>query len=510
MKQKRIYNAVLTWFIPLIMSVIFGVICFESTNPICNNPGADSLCFSLIGRGMSEGMVPYRDFVDNKGLILYFLNALPQVIFPYEYFMSFGIWIFEILFLYITLIFIHKSARLMDIKFPIIIQLLFLTFLYLFIEGGNLCEEYSLCFSMVGTYYVLKYIKEDASSNHLLYSFIVGIMFILCFFTRPNNAFPLFIMILGILIYLIARKKYCEIFKCVVGCIISFCAIVIPIIIYLYINGALEDCIMQSFLANLEYSSVSGGIYNLIGKTYFLLATGMFIITLLSSLIYMIMHKKSMPDLFIGAITIMVGLLSLWSSIMSGYSFLHYLMIPLVALIMGIILLFSVFCEIVDIFSVKMGSRIKPELACYMIVLILFCICCVKLPVRVNNFVQIWKERIVTYKENGGVNDKQKEILEIMKKIPISDRDSICTLAPIGYNYFFLYSNTYPCYRLFVCHDLFKAVIPGLEEEYNTFMQENPPKFLILTQKELTKEIEHDYVLFDAYNNGKVMIMKKK
>ena len=42
--------------------------------------GCDASFFTLVGRGMLNGMVPYRDFYDLKGPYFFFIQALGQFI----------------------------------------------------------------------------------------------------------------------------------------------------------------------------------------------------------------------------------------------------------------------------------------------------------------------------------------------------------------------------------------------------------------------------------------------
>lgn len=50
------------------------------TSPFTSLPGGDAAFFRLVGQGMTQGMLPYRDFFDMKGPYLFLIEYLAQLI----------------------------------------------------------------------------------------------------------------------------------------------------------------------------------------------------------------------------------------------------------------------------------------------------------------------------------------------------------------------------------------------------------------------------------------------
>ena len=68
--------------------------------------GYDSAIFATVGNALNKGRVLYTEIVDNKGPLIYFIDALGLTI-NYD----FGIFIIEFIFLFIGAIFLYKTAK---------------------------------------------------------------------------------------------------------------------------------------------------------------------------------------------------------------------------------------------------------------------------------------------------------------------------------------------------------------------------------------------------------------
>ena len=67
--------------IPSGLALLLGVFWFAHHNPIMGfTPGTDDSVYLYIGQQMLKGAAPYRDVFDNKGPLLYSLNALGLVL----------------------------------------------------------------------------------------------------------------------------------------------------------------------------------------------------------------------------------------------------------------------------------------------------------------------------------------------------------------------------------------------------------------------------------------------
>ena len=64
----------------MLLSALFLGICSKSSPLYPLNDWVDVHCFFTVGRGILEGIVPYRDLYEQKGPVLYFLYALAAIV----------------------------------------------------------------------------------------------------------------------------------------------------------------------------------------------------------------------------------------------------------------------------------------------------------------------------------------------------------------------------------------------------------------------------------------------
>lgn len=255
MKKKINYY----YLILLLVAIGFVIINSFSTVLYGSSGNIDSSIFNIIGKYWSKGYVPYIDLFDHKGPIIFFINMLGWLLFNNER----GILFFQIIAIYVSLIFLWKITKLEFSDknkkkglFLVILSLSYLVVTYFF---GNMTEEFCLPFIIASMYYNLKYIKgyvEDKTTNHnLKYSLLYGISFAVCFLTRVTNAVSICAGIIAILYILIKEKKYKEIIKnglCFIG---GFLLLVVPFAIYFALNNSFNEFLNGTIFFNIEYAA---------------------------------------------------------------------------------------------------------------------------------------------------------------------------------------------------------------------------------------------------------------
>jgi len=88
-------------FIYLIfISTLFLLFYSYTTSPLYLNEGMDSTIYKTMGLGILEGKIPYRDLFDHKGPVVFYINALGQLIMSGRQ----GIFLLQIISLSISLI----------------------------------------------------------------------------------------------------------------------------------------------------------------------------------------------------------------------------------------------------------------------------------------------------------------------------------------------------------------------------------------------------------------------
>ncbi len=85
------------------IKLILFLLCFIVLVPVSPAlqpiPHRDSGVFLYIGQGVLEGKIPYLDFWDHKGPLIYYINALGLFLFKESYW---GVWLMELFFLTIS------------------------------------------------------------------------------------------------------------------------------------------------------------------------------------------------------------------------------------------------------------------------------------------------------------------------------------------------------------------------------------------------------------------------
>lgn len=88
----------------MLLASALMLLVFSASSPLYpTNPWADANCFHTMARGIVNGLLPYRDLIEQKGPLLYFLHVPAVLIFPDGFF---GVYLLEILalaaFMYIS------------------------------------------------------------------------------------------------------------------------------------------------------------------------------------------------------------------------------------------------------------------------------------------------------------------------------------------------------------------------------------------------------------------------
>ena len=124
-----------------------------TTSPLYNRIGFDSAIFKIIGIGILEGKVPYRDLFDHKGPVIFFINALGQLISPGRA----GLFLLQTVSLSCAFVLIYKISRLFSsVKKSAAIALLIGLFMTALGVGGNQVEEWELPWQLLSVYLDLR------------------------------------------------------------------------------------------------------------------------------------------------------------------------------------------------------------------------------------------------------------------------------------------------------------------------------------------------------------------
>lgn len=244
----------------MLLSIAFITVFSTSTSPLLAGKvlGVDSSIFMVIGKNWAQGLLPYVTAWDHKGPMIFLANAIGYLLTGNHL----GVYLVQILCLFITLLYTYKSFRLFQstghsFAFTVLI-LLALAINY---ETGNLVEEYILPLMAAFYYFVLKhlYIDHEDKKSLIYVAFLGGLILAFSFLSRLTNALGVCLGCLVLFIYLIREKQYEKAGKAVIAFFAGFALLALPVIIYFYVNDALDEMWYASITYNVINSQQVGG-----------------------------------------------------------------------------------------------------------------------------------------------------------------------------------------------------------------------------------------------------------
>lgn len=234
-----------------------------TTSPLYNRIGFDSEIFKIMGIGILEGKVPYRDLFDHKGPVIFFINALGQLIVPGRT----GLFLLQTVSLSCAFALMYKISRLFSsVKKSVAVALLIGLFMTAFGAGGNQVEEWELPWQLLAVYLALKYLLgfEKNPIHPPVYTLIYGICFGIVSFTRLNDGALIAGMMIGFAAFLILKKQQKQLPLNIALFLLGWALTAVPILLYFGLNGALSEFFYGSYTHNFLYAADQYSLKNVL------------------------------------------------------------------------------------------------------------------------------------------------------------------------------------------------------------------------------------------------------
>ena len=248
----------------VVSSCIILLVCTLSSPLVPFNHSCDANCMFTIGRGILAGKTVYKDLIDQKGPLIFYLHAAGALISSKSYI---GIWIFEWIACLITMLFGIKIRKLFIKSSNIAIDLLSVamtasvycsySFLY-----GDTSEGYVIPLILCSLYLCFKSILD---SDYPMRRFIlIGIEIGLIFWSKYTLCGAYVGLALFFLVLLIKDKNYKNLIRMVISVIAGFVLVAIPILFIFWSKNALNDLIRVYFTDNIfNYNMSSSSEFGL-------------------------------------------------------------------------------------------------------------------------------------------------------------------------------------------------------------------------------------------------------
>lgn len=251
---KTAAGVVLFFFWATVCLLVFSY----STSPLYVEPGGmyDSSIFQFIGKNWLDGYVPYRDLWDNKGPLVFLINAAGYALTGN----SLGVFVLQALSLATALCFAHRLLR--EAFASVTATLLTLVAalaLVNVLEEGNLVDEYCVPWLMVSCWLLYRWAKFASTSQQIKHpaglATVYGITAGVCALMRPTIAMGLCGALLVVITMLAWHRQWRNLLANAAMFLAGFAALTVPFLFYFWQTGSWDDFWFATFGFNLDYSN---------------------------------------------------------------------------------------------------------------------------------------------------------------------------------------------------------------------------------------------------------------
>jgi|GEM_PF-1413948 len=322
----------------------------STLNPFSREfPTTDSSVFIYIGQALKRGQIPYLQIFDHKGPLLYAIEWLGLTIGAGH---VVGIWILEVVAMYLTLFCLYRTARLMtDSRLAALAAVSFsLQILVDAFEKGNLSEEWALPLLAFSLYVFAKYIVSETFQYTQV--FLTGMCFAGILVIRANMVatwvcwMPIILILLVIDRKTDLKKKISQIMFLVLSFILGIACVLLPIAIWYRARGAFEAMINTYLGYNATYmggrqSSLSSIAAVIRTYSHTQVLTFLIISIYIIALVQWSYHNLRSRQIIAGWISLLYIGITVYFISVSGRTYTHYCMVLVPCLIIPLSLMLN-------------------------------------------------------------------------------------------------------------------------------------------------------------------------
>ncbi len=323
------------FFLSLSLAALY--FCTESSPFYARNSWDDTSIYYSIGRGITQGYVPYRDMFDHKGPVVFFLYALGHLLTPDRFY---GAYLLESFcfsgLLYVTyricsLYFERGMAQVLAV-----VSMVFLLDGTFLVYGGS-CEEFTMVIYAAILYGYLSYFSgtKEYTGRWMV---MTGVLCGLSFWMKFNMTVCLLVLVGMMLLHRLLGRH--NIVKDVLAFAGGFLGAGVPVIGYFFCTDSLGYLKTGYFVANLAYADVRtiGETLTVFGQNVLLAVTdnpGISLVVAVGIAGFLFSSR------YIGSIAGKIGLVMAFGVLIGStyisYAFLYYYCLVAVFVILGII-----------------------------------------------------------------------------------------------------------------------------------------------------------------------------
>ena len=415
--------------------------------------GCDASFFTLVGRGILEGKVPYRDFFDLKGPYFFFVEALGQLM-AHD---RLGAFLIQIPFAFASLVLMYEICLLfISKKKAVFVLIVYLWGNITTLWGGNTAEEFALPLSLACLYIVLRHIvKEkrpltDLTSRTVI---ILGAALGVGILSKISMAAPVLGIIASILFFDLISKNIRRFLLDILYILLGVALAALPVIIYFGANGALSD--MLSCVFGLGFSRGTN-YYESFNLTWELKLSGC-----VFAFMFAILCKGRMQKEI--SVILMAMSAATWLLLHLGTPFYYYFTTVYPALILALVMFLKIYDPIILFEDHKQAICIA----------LFFVYLCYYIPSGLDTVRTVLYDR-----SSDGEVEYYQNATDIGALIPECDRASVFSFM-IDMQMFEA-NDMMPCCRYVVNLPFFIELYPEALDDILDMLDNNPPKWLII------------------------------
>jgi len=475
-KKQTIAEYVIIFFLSTIFLLLFSF----WTSPFYKDwYGCDASFFSLVGRGITEGKIMYRDFYDLKGPYFFFIEAIGQFIHKGRI----GVFLIQLPALFASAALVWNISRLFvnKTKSWFILAVFYIGHIAT-LWGGNTLEEFFLPFSLLALYLTLKLFKSKSRfepdnftkevSLPPYYSIMLGMFFGIIAFAKISVGSTIIGIIAAIAFLLIQNKDWHRLFLFVLYILLGVLIAALPVILYFTYYGCLMEMIKCVFVIGFRRSQDFAETFNI---TWELKCSGA-VFAFIFAATHIRKTRRSILTILLaisGATYILLHL---------GTPFYYYFTIVYPCLILAL----ALFLEIYDPLLLFESPR---QAVCLLLLAIYFIY---YIPVSLSSVRTAMYDR-----SNDSYAQYRQNCEDIASMIPEFERDSVFSFL-IDMQFYEI-TDIMPDNKYVVNLPFFIALDENTLDELTDYMTASPPKWVVtvphlnLNIPEMSEIIERDY-----------------
>lgn len=465
-------------------SVAFLAVCALSTTPLLMyNVGQDSAFFRLVGQGMTQGMLPYRDYFDMKGPYLFLMEYLGQRIIPGRT-GAFGL---ECICLLVTVLFCLKcwdlAAR--ERFLPIWVgPLLLLPMGYVMsfaMTGGNLTEELSLPFLMPCLYLFLRYLVQSRlpspeNQDHSIWAgFYYGLVFGIMAMIRITNAALIGAILLTAVCNLLVWKRFRNLFANAGMFLLGAAAGVLPAIMWCASQGILQEMFRQVFLFGFLYSGESGLLDSLLSMGQVRTCLALLLLPAVPLIVYRIRDWKLWLFFAASSLTVLAAALM-------GNGYCHYFVLALPNM---------AYAAFLTVSGAGRGLRWRKgkQVVCLFLSLGLS-IGLLLVPWKLFRIRAFEEVRYAMYCARYGIEEREEYdgVQALLEQIPEAERNHVFVYGLDSCSAWYLLAGSQPPIKYCDWQPHYIEIVPEIGEEIGTFLLSEDSLWVVTEKKDAEPE----------------------